>query len=120
MNLRILTGAYLASKDCCKADIGLSHGYNLTLMFLDKGLARVLVTPPGGLRMPRTWSLSPELTGEDPIDGRDRLDLTGFEGAPIVAVTENEINILIETEFIKAEIRRSPLAITWYSRSSVS
>ncbi|HZV21079.1 MAG TPA: TIM-barrel domain-containing protein, partial [Hyphomicrobiales bacterium] len=98
----------------------MSHGYNLTLMFLDKGLARVLVTPPGGLRMPRTWSLSPELTGEDPIDGRDRLDLTGFEGAPIVAVTENEINILIETEFIKAEIRRSPLAITWYSRSSVS
>ncbi len=68
--------------------------------------------------MPRTWSLSPELAaGADPIDGRDRLDLTGFPGSAIASVLETPALISIETAFMRVEVRRAPLAITWSFRA---
>ena len=82
-----------------------------TLFFLDWRLVRLLVLRPKGLRMARTWSLSPELAGgADPVDGRDRLDLTGFPGIPISSAGETEADIAIETKLIRVAVRRSPLA----------
>jgi alpha-glucosidase len=99
-------------------EIGLAGGFRLMLYFLDSNLARALIVPPGGLRMPRTWSLSPELAGEDAIDGRDRLDLTGFPSRVVPAVTETVSTITLEAPLIKIEVRRSPLGLTWYFRPS--
>ena len=112
-----LGGARLISAQGSRAEIGLDCGFRLTLFFLDRGLVRVLVMRPDGLRMPRTWSLSPELSGCDPIAGRDRLDATGFPGSEILSVEEAEGSVTIETAFVKAEIRRSPLALTWSFRA---
>ncbi len=65
-----------------------------------------------------TWSISPELAGgADPIDGRDRLDLTGFSGSVISSVSETPAEITIETAFIRVAVRRSPLALTWSFRA---
>ena len=116
--MHILTGARLISATECRAEIGLERGFGLALLFLDRHLVRLLVLRPEGLRMPRTWSLSPELAaGADPIDGRDRLDLTGFPGSAVASVSETAALISIETTFMRVEVRRSPLAITWSFRA---
>src|SRR6516162_2102285 len=106
-----LSGAQLIRAHESGVSIGLDRGFRLELFFLDAHLVRLFVLRPEGLRMPRTWSLSPELAGgADPIDGRDRLDLTGFPGSPCASVIETATGIAIETAFIKVELRRSPLA----------
>jgi alpha-glucosidase len=114
----MLAGARLISAKGCRAEFNLDRGFGLTLFFLGRHLARILVSRPGGLRMPRTWSLSPELAaGADPIAGRDRLDLTGFCGSVISAVAETPADITIETAFIRVAVRRSPLTLTWSFRA---
>ncbi len=116
--MRVLRSARINAAGTDRVDIGLAAGFRLILYFLDSSMARVLFVPPDGLKTPRTWSLSPELAGEDAIDGRDRLDLAGFPGGAVRAVTETESAITVETALIKVEVRRSPLALTWYFRSS--
>ncbi len=114
--MRTLTGARLLETTASTAEIALDRGFRLSVFLLDEQLARILVTRPGGLRMERSWSLSPELSGgDDPIDGRDRLDLTGFPGAAMT-VTEDERAIRIESPHIGIEIGRKPLAISWSCR----
>src|SRR5258706_5657843 len=113
-----LYGAHISSSGRSQVNIGLAWGFRLIFFFLVTSLPRGLVPPPQGLRMPRTWSLSPERKGDDPIDGRDRLDLAGFSLDAIQAITETDASVTIETALIKAEVRRSPLAITWSSRPS--
>lgn len=114
--MQVLRGARLNSVGESSAEIGLAGGFRLLVLFLDSHLARALIVPPDGLRVPRTWSLSPELAGDDAIDGRDRLDLAGFPGSKILALAETEATITIETQQIGVEVRRSPLALTWSFR----
>ena len=89
---------------------GCAHNFRRSLPRRDGARARLPAHPAlprqpsgpradrfaGGLQMRRTWSLSPELAGEDAIDGRDRLDLTGFPGSEVRAVTETEAAITVE------------------------
>lgn len=115
-----LTGARLAATGTNHVDLALEGGYRATLHLLDSHLARLLITRPGGLAMPRTWSLSPEIAwaGErDPIDGRDRLDVSGFPGAAF-GVTEDAETITIETATLHVVIRRSPLMLDWLFRAT--
>ncbi|CCD02506.1 exported protein of unknown function (plasmid) [Azospirillum baldaniorum] len=126
--MRTLTGASLVapalSRDGAQAGpqgiaFDLDRGYRLTLFPLGPALARVLIERPGGLRTPRTWSLAPELSGEtdpalaDPIDGRDRRDLTGFPGTP-AAVEESADCVTVTTPGWRVVVQRSPLALRWY------
>jgi alpha-glucosidase len=113
----VLAGAHPVVSGTSQVELALHRGFRLSLFFLAPQLARVLVTPPGGLRMPRTWSLSPELAGQDPNDGRDRLDLTGFTGDTIQHIQEDAETVTIETELMRLQIRRSPLALTWQFRA---
>ncbi len=116
--MHILGGARISSVSPSQVEIELTRGYLLKLHFLAPYLARLLIIPPQGLRCARTWSLSPELAGDDPIDGRDRLDVTGFPGSEITEVTETDAGISIATALIKAEMRRSPLAVSWSFRAN--
>lgn len=116
--MRTLTDARIVGTDASSVDIALDRGFRLTLFFLDAHLARALVTPTGGLRTPRTWSLSPELSGDDPIEGRARLDLTGFPFCPIQVIEETDASITIETALLRVEVRRSPLALSWSFRAN--
>jgi alpha-glucosidase len=114
-----LSGARTIEIGASHVEFGLNGGFALKLFFLDAHLVRLLIVPPGGLRGKRTWSLSPELNGRDPIDGRDRFDLSGFTGSEIQAVAETETGIAIETALIKADVRRSPLALSWSYRADI-
>ncbi|MGA7323530.1 MAG: hypothetical protein WBX25_03350, partial [Rhodomicrobium sp.] len=107
--MHILGGARISSVSPSRVEIELSRGYRIKLFFLAPHLARLLIIPRQGLGCLRTWSLSSELAGDDPIDGRDRLDVTGFPESEILEVTETDVSISIESALIKAEIRRSPL-----------
>ncbi|UKJ76649.1 TIM-barrel domain-containing protein [Azospirillum brasilense] len=126
--MRTLTGASLAapapSRDGTQAGpqgivFDLDRGYRLTLFPLGPALARVLIERPSGLRTPRTWSLAPELSGQtdpalaDPIDGRDRRDLTGFPGTP-AAVEESADSVTVTTPGWRVVVQRAPLALRWY------
>ncbi len=115
--MQTLTGARLLDQKNGAVEIALDHGFRLTVFLLDARLARILVTRPSGLRMRRSWSPSPELALTDPIDGRDRLDLTGFPGTPVI-VTEADAAIRIESAHIRIEIGRDPLAISWGFRDN--
>jgi alpha-glucosidase len=113
-----LTGARLSGRDHRGIDIALDRGYGLRIVLLGEHLARVLVRRPEGLRMDRTWSLSPELAGgADPLDGRDRLDLTGF---PDCAFTVHETSdaIHLSSRLVELSIGRAPLALTWRFRAN--
>jgi alpha-glucosidase len=115
-----LTGASLAGTGTTHVDLALEGGYRATLYLLDSHLARLLIMRPGGFAMPRTWSLSPEIAwaGEpDPIDGRDRLDVSGFPGATFT-VSEDDETITIETAQLRVVIRRSPLMLDWQARAT--
>jgi alpha-glucosidase len=112
-----LGAARLISAEGSRAVLALDRGFSLVLFFLDRYLVRLVIVRPEGLRMPRTWSLSPELSGCDPLGGRDRFDLRNFPGSEILSVAETAAAITIETALVKAEIRRSPLAITWFFRA---
>ncbi|MBJ7535003.1 glycoside hydrolase family 31 protein [Rhodomicrobium vannielii ATCC 17100] len=114
--MRALTGGTLLSATGNRVEIELERGYRLTLSFHGARTARLLVTRPHGLRCPRTWSLSPELSGDDAIDGRDRADETGLPIEPIRVTDETPRAITIETALMRAEIRRVPLGLTWSSR----
>ena len=118
--MQTLAGARLSQETQSAVHIALDGGFRLTVFLLDDHLARVLVTRPSGLRTARSWSLSPELAGgrgDDPIEGRGRLDLTGFPGAPFT-VAESDAAIRIETAHFRAEIGRNPLAIGWSFRET--
>jgi alpha-glucosidase len=115
-----LTGARLAGTGNTHVDLALEGGYAARLFLLDSHLARLLITRPGGLAMPRTWSLSPEIpwAGEpDPIDGRDRLDVSGFPGAAFT-VSEEAETITVETAQLRVSIRRAPLMLDWQTRAT--
>ncbi|WP_324133496.1 TIM-barrel domain-containing protein [Bosea sp. (in: a-proteobacteria)] len=115
-----LTGARLAGTGTSHVDLALEAGYSARLYLLDAHLARLLITRPGGLVMPRTWSISPEIAwagDPDPIDGRDRLDASGFPGVPF-SVDEDEAAIMVETAWLRVRIRRSPLMLDWQVRSA--
>lgn len=113
-----LTGATLAGTGTSQIDLALEGGYRATLFLLDDHLARFLVMRPDGLAMPRTWSLSPEIAwaGEpDPIDGRDRLDVSGFPGTAFT-VQEDADAITVATAWLRVIIRRAPLMLDWQTR----
>ncbi len=116
--MQVLSDAHINSVEASRAEIGLAGGLRLLLFFLDSHLARALIVPCQGLRTPQTWSLSPELAGDDPIGGRARLDLSGFPGSEILAVRETEAAIAIETALIRVEVRRSPLALYSFVHNS--
>lgn len=113
-----LTGPRLATTGERGIEIALDRGFSLAVFLLDDHLARLLVRRPEGPRLDRTWSLSPELSagGEDPIDGRDRLDLSGFPGAAFT-VSEDEAAIRIESRHLEITIGRAPLALAWRYRA---
>ncbi len=116
----ILANAQLRSVQAAAISMSSERGYGLDIFFLDRHLVRLLVRRPEGLRMAKTWSLAPELSGVDSLDGRDRLDLAGFPGPDITAVVGMENGVAIETALVKVEVRRTPLALTWFFRADES
>jgi len=115
----VLTGARLVSVDAGRVELALDSGYRAIIDLLDTHLARFLVLRPNGLRIDRTWSLSPELAGEaeeaDALTGRNRLSRSGFPGIA-ATIAEDEAAITVETAFYRILVQRAPLRLDWFFR----
>ncbi|SAK80185.1 alpha-glucosidase [Caballeronia hypogeia] len=79
-----------------------AEGCRIEIFHLADDIVRVLVLPHGELRGPRTWSIAPG--AEDaPLEGRERLDMSGFEPPP-ARVLEHEHEIVLETPMLRLTI----------------
>ena len=68
-------------------------GATVEIFVLEDDIVRVRVLPDATARNPRTWSIAPGL--EDvPLDGRDRLDLSGF-ALPSFTLVEDDDSVCI-------------------------
>lgn len=93
------------------AAFALEHGWQCRVYVLRDDLVRVLFTPPGGLREPRTWSI----VGTDadvPWAGRDRLDVSGFP-RPAHWLSEGEEGVALATSALRVEVRLAPFGLSW-------
>jgi alpha-glucosidase len=71
----------------------------------------VLFVPPGGLREPRTWMVSPN--GADvPWEGRDRLDVAAF-ARPAFELEAREHEVVITTGALRIAARLRPFGLEW-------
>ena len=93
------------------ARFSLEHGWECTIYVLRDDLVRVLLTPPGGLREPRTWSIVTEGT-DVPWTGRHRLDTDGFP-CPGFALVRTESDVTIATSVVMVSVRLAPFGIRW-------
>lgn len=78
---------------------------------LEEDLIRVMLLPHGDLRFPRTWAIAP---GQDdvPVDGRDRLDLSGFS-LPTYEFAETAGTFVITTPRVRLTIGREGFLCRW-------
>ena len=98
------------------AQFSLEGGWQCRIHVLGEDLVRVLFTPPGGLREPRTWSIVAD--GADvPWAGRDRLDVGGF-ARPKFALHRSERDATLETAMLRVRVCLAPFAINCLNPSN--
>lgn len=69
---------------------------------LEDDIVRLVVLPDGRWRFPRTWAIAPGL--EDlPAEGRDRLDLSGFN-LPAFDIDETQDELRLSTACVRLHI----------------
>ena len=74
----------------------------IDIFVLEDDIVRVRVLPDGEARGPRTWAIAPGLD-DVPVEGRDRLDLSGFT-LPSFALHEEAGKLRIETAQIRLTV----------------
>jgi alpha-glucosidase len=97
-------------QDGGQASFDLEHGWSVRAMAVAPWCIRVLFTPPGGLREPRTWSIAPE--GDVPWSGRSRADRPAFADATL-DVRSHDARTTIATSALRAEITLDPFGFSW-------
>lgn len=70
-------------------------GATVEIFVLEDDIVRVRVLPDAVARTPRTWTIAPGLD-DVPLDGRDRLDLSGF-ALPAYELIEDADAVHVET-----------------------
>ena len=86
-------------------------GWQCRLYVLEDDLVRVLFTPPGGLREPRTWTIA--AGGDDvPWQGRDRLDVGGF-ARPAFSIESSDHEVALTTSVLRVVARLRPFGLAW-------
>src|SRR5690349_14356609 len=100
--------------DRTEARFEFDRDWSVRVMAVAPWCVRVLFTPPGGLREPRTWSVAPE--GDVPWDGRSRADRPAL-GEAALDVRSDAGRTLIATQDLRAEIRLDPFGINWSDAS---
>src|SRR6185437_7046292 len=70
--------AALAGHTSTGVALTLDAGWQCRIFALSDHVMRVVLIPEGGLREPRTWAIAPG-AGDAPWEGRDLLDVSGFD-----------------------------------------
>jgi len=93
------------------ASFAFASGWQCRLYMLGDGLARVMFTPPGGLREPKTWAIA--AGGDDvPWQGRDRLDVRGF-ARPAFSIDTSDHEVALTTSALRVVARLRPFGLAW-------
>ncbi|PCE21783.1 alpha-glucosidase [Paraburkholderia acidicola] len=77
-------------------------GASIEVFVLEDDIVRVRVLPDGDAHGPRTWAIAPGLD-DVPVEGRDRLDLSGF-ALPAFGVVAGNDRVQIETTQIRLTV----------------
>ncbi|WYQ55292.1 glycoside hydrolase family 31 protein [Bacillus sp. FSL W7-1282] len=81
---------------------------------LEPKIIRVLFEKESGLELERTWSIAPGLN-DLPYEGRERKSTEHFS-CPRYDFRETEDAYVVETEMVKATIKKEGFRITWHRR----
>jgi len=98
--------ALTPSANGCEA--ALEDGWRLSLRAMSETLLRVVIVPPEGLPLDRSWMVAPE--GDTPWQGRNRDDLAGFSPPPVALETRDGQTVLIAGQF-RLTLTGSPLRL---------
>jgi alpha-glucosidase len=110
--------ATLAGHTSSGIALALEAGWQCRLFVLADDLMRVLLVPENGLREPRTWAISPG--GRDvPWEGRDRLDVSGFE-SPKFDVDAGAAEVALRTRAMIVRVQLAPFALRWEDAAGTS
>lgn len=74
--MRIFNAVHAVTPHAHGFDAALDDGWRLRARAMSDALLRVVVEPPGGLALDRSWMVAPE--GDVPWEGRSRDDMAGF------------------------------------------
>ncbi|CAM8654303.1 COG1501 Alpha-glucosidases, family 31 of glycosyl hydrolases [Comamonadaceae bacterium] len=88
-----------------------SNGAAAHIWVLEEDIIRVLVLPHGTLQMPRSWTVAPGQSNM-PIQGRDRLDVSGFS-MPGFALTHDAEKLQITTTAVRLSIALHGFFCRW-------
>jgi alpha-glucosidase len=104
----------LGARNSGRLTLDSDQGDKAFVFVLETDVVRVLVLPGGRLRETRTSAIAPGL--EDvAIDGRDRLDLSGF-ALPDFALETDAEQLRVETAAVRLTIRLAGFFCTWELR----
>jgi len=95
-------------------DAFLDDGWRLRLRAMDEHLLRIVVEPPDGLPVDRSWMVAPE--GDTPWEGRDRDDLAGFSPPPATLESRGDAHVLTAGAF-RATLTGSPFRLSVEQRT---
>src|SRR5436190_212185 len=109
--MRRLQNASFTGQTPTSVRFSLEDEWDCSIDVLRVDLLRVLFTPPGGLREPRTWSTLAR-DADVPWTGRDRLDVSGFP-CPKFALASRDGHVTVTTNAVIADVRLAPFRIAW-------
>lgn len=108
----------VASRDGNHLRLTSASGPVIDLFVLEEDVVRVRVLPEGQARGPRTWAIAPGLD-DVPVEGRDRLDLSGFT-LPSFSVVEDKDEVRVETKQIRLTVSLQGGFCAWDMRRGAS
>jgi alpha-glucosidase len=113
-----LLKATLAGHTSSGIALALDAGWQCRILVLADDLIRVLLVPENGLREPRTWAIAPG--GSDlPWEGRERLDVSGFESAKFDLGTR-AAEVVLRTHAMTVRVQLAPFALRWEDAAGTS
>lgn len=89
-------------------DATLDDGWRLRVLAMSEHLVRVVVSPPEGLPVDRTWMIAP--TGDVPWEGRSRDDLDGF-APPISSLARDGADWVFTAGAFRVRLAGTPLRL---------
>ena len=102
--------AALHSADARGVTLTLDAGWQARVALVAPGIGRVLLTPPAGLREPRTWSVI-DGQARDPWHGADRLAL--FANAADATLTQDGDTVTLADALLRVRITLEPFGLRW-------
>jgi alpha-glucosidase len=89
-------------------DAMLDDGWRLAIRAMGVDLLRIVIEPPEGLPLDRSWMIAPE--GDTPWEGRNRNDMMGFAPPPVELSREDDRTILIAGQW-RLTLQNAPLRL---------